>query len=293
MEGKSQTKQERLAHIDFRLYFLGDVSRNDLKKRFGVADAAATRDLADYKKQAENNLIYDSQERIYKVSDQFTPLFEYNPERVLAALSHGFGDDMITNSKPYIPCETPSQLNKPNVHVLSKISRAIYNHEALSINYRSVRSGFTERVIVPFCLVDNGLRWHVRAYDRRREQFMDLVLTRISDPTTPSNPTPLEHESKEYDNQWNRIVELEIVAHPQLEHKDTIEMDYAMKDGVLKVGVRAAVAGYLLRRWNVDCSKGAKLQGDEYHLWLKNRQALYGVDNLKIAPGFENDPLND
>lgn len=291
MEGKSQTKQERLAHIDFRLYFLGDISRNDLKKRFGVADAAATRDLADYKKQAEGNLIYDSQKRIYKVSGKFTPQFQYQPERVLAALSQGLGDDQITSSKPYIPCETPSQLNKPDVQVLSKISRAIYNQEALSIKYRSVRSGLTERVIIPFCLVDNGLRWHVRAYDRRRGQFMDLVLTRISDPVAPSDPTPLEHESKEFDKQWNRIVELEIVAHPQLEHKDTIEMDYAMEDGVLKMDVRAAVAGYILRRWNVDCSKDAKLRGDEYHLWLKNRQALYGVDNLKIAPGFESDPL--
>lgn len=291
MEGKSQTKQERLAHIDFRLYFLGDISRNDLKKRFGVADAAATRDLADYKKQAEGNLTYDPQERIYKASEDFTPLFDYQPERVLSALSQGFGDDQITIHKSYIPCETPSQLNKPDVHVLSKLSRAIYNQEALSIKYRSVRSGLTERVIIPFCLVDNGLRWHVRAYDRRRDQFMDLVLTRISDPVTPKDPTPLEHESKEFDKQWNRIVELEIVAHPQLEHKDTIEMDYAMEDGVLKMDVRAAVAGYLLRRWNVDCSKDAKLRGDEYHLWLQNRQALYGVDNLKIAPGFESDPL--
>ena len=23
-----------------------------------------------------------------------------------------------------------------------------------------------------------------------------------------------------------------------------------------------------------------------YHLWLKNRQALYGVENLVIAPGY-------
>jgi len=54
----------------------------------------------------------------------------------------------------------------------------------------------------------------------------------------------------------------------------------------LKVNVRAAVAGYVLRRWNVDCSEDHSMEGPEYHLWLKNRQALYGVENLVIAPGY-------
>jgi len=50
--------------------------------------------------------------------------------------------------------------------------------------------------------------------------------------------------------------------------------------------VRAAVAGYVLRRWNVDCTEDHNLKGDEYHLWLRNRQALYGVQNLMLAPGY-------
>jgi hypothetical protein len=287
----SQPKQERLAHIDFRLFFLGDVGRHDLMKRFGLAEAAATRDLADYKKRAESNLEYDTKAKLYKATSDFKPLFDYQADQVLAALSKGIGDDLVNAPKPYIACETPSQLNKPDVGVLSHITRAIYNKSALAIQYRSMRSGATEREIVPFCLVDNGLRWHVRAYDRRRSQFMDLVITRISNPSTAQEPDPNEQELKDSDIQWNRIVELEIVAHPSLEHKETIEVDYAMTEGVLHINVRAAVAGYLLRRWNVDCTKGGTLKGDEYHLWLRNRQALYGVDNLKIAPGFESDPL--
>jgi len=80
---------------------------------------------------------------------------------------------------------------------------------------------------------------------------------------------------------------MNLVAHPNLPHPETIEMDYAMKDGVLKVNVRAATAGYVLRRWNVDCTENHSLEGAEYHLWLKNWQALYGVENLVIAPGYE------
>ena len=32
--------------------------------------------------------------------------------------------------------------------------------------------------------------------------------------------------------------------------------------------------------------KTTGLKGPEYHLWLKNWQALYGVENLVIAPGY-------
>lgn len=60
-----------------------------------------------------------------------------------------------------------------------------------------------------------------------------------------------------------------------------------MTDGVLKIRARAAMAGYLLRRWNVDCTEDHSLKGGEYHLWLRNRQALYGVTNLVLAPGYE------
>jgi hypothetical protein len=66
-----------------------------------------------------------------------------------------------------------------------------------------------------------------------------------------------------------------------------------MTDGMLKVQIRAAVAGYVLRRWNVDCSEHHHLTGVENHLWLQNRQTLYGVENLVIAPGYEDQDTKD
>jgi hypothetical protein len=61
-----------------------------------------------------------------------------------------------------------------------------------------------------------------------------------------------------------------------------------MENKVLELNVRAALAGYLLRRWNVDCTKEASLESGEYQLWLSNRQSLYGAENLAIAPGYKN-----
>lgn len=281
----NQAQRERLSHIDFKACFLGAIGRSDLVTRFGIKEAAATRDITLYKDLAPENLEYDTKAKIYIRASSFEPLFDYSPSQALAALAHGFGDDFVGKHKALIACEAPAQLNNPDLETLSVLTRAIHQHKAVSLVYRSLTSGRSTREVVPFVLVDNGLRWHIRGYDRKRSRFSDFVITRISDPEIVEG-TVKEHESREQDIQWNRIVELEIVPHPKLKHPKTIETDYAMESGVLKVNVRAAVAGYVLRRWNVDCSENHTLDGPENHLWLKNRQALYGVENLVIAPGY-------
>ena len=279
----SQAQKERLSHIDFRTYFLGEIGRSDLVARFGIGEAAATRDITLYRELVPTNLDYDTKLKTYVKSESFNPLFEYSPPQVLAALSQGFGEDFIGSHKPMVRCETPAELNRPLLPVLAVLTRAIYHKKVVKIQYRSIQSGLSEREIAPFVLVDNGLRWHVRAFDRTRQAFIDFVVTRIADPVIAGD-NPKDHESSEADIQWNRIVEMEIVPHPHLPHPETIEMDYGMKAGVLKVNVRAAVAGYVLRRWNVDCTEDHSLEGAEYHLWLRNTPALYGVGNLSIAP---------
>jgi hypothetical protein len=47
-------------------------------------------------------------------------------------------------------------------------------------------------------------------------------------------------------------------------------MDYRMDDGMLRMKLRAATAGYILRKWSVDCSPDHSLRGHEFRLWLKD-----------------------
>jgi hypothetical protein len=90
-------------------------------------------------------------------------------------------------------------------------------------------------------------------------------------------------------SQRMRMVPLQIIPHPKnVEHPTAIKLDFGMENGMLEVNVRAAMAGYLLRRWNVDCSENGSLSGSEYQLCLQNIQTLYGADNLSIAPGYQN-----
>lgn len=282
----SQAQQERLFHIDFKLRFLGSISRNDLVNRFGIKAAAATRDISLYKDLAPKNLIYDTKFKTYIESENFKPLFEYQSSQALTALCSGLGDDYVSSQQPSILAEAPTQLSSPNIAKLAEITKAISQKKALKIEHCSLSSGHTQTEIIPFALIDCGLRWHVRAYDRSQSLFTNFVLNRILK-TKPHEAQIAENETKESDIQWNRIVEMHIVPHPCLEHPETIETEYSMSSGMLKIQVRAAVAGYLLRHWNVDCSESHSLSGPEVHLWLKNPQTLYGVENLAIAPGYQ------
>lgn len=292
LESISQVQQERLFHIDFKLRFLGAVNRNDLVNRFGIKAAAATRDISQYKELAPKNLIYDTKAKTYIGADQFKPLFNYKGGQALSALCYGLGDDHVSQNMPLVTAESPTQLNFPNLDVLAEITKAIYQKKALNIDYRSLSSGLSQREIAPFALIDNGLRWHVRAFDRKRKRFTDFVINRIAKPKL-LNTEITKSETKEGDIQWNRIVEMHIVPHPNLKHPKTIETEYGMANGMLKVQVRAAVAGYVLRHWNIDCSEQHILTGPENHLWLQNRQTLYGVENLVIAPGCEDQDTKD
>jgi hypothetical protein len=282
----THNQRERLAYIDFRLYFFGEVGRKDLIERFGLAPAGATRDLALYREIAPKNITFDGSKKIYRVGQAFSPLFGHDAKRVLSVLAMGFGDGQNGQTLPLLSCESPTALSNPKMDVLAPICRAIHAKRPVAIHYHSMSSGASDRVIVPFALVDTGLRWHVRAFDRKSSEFRDFVVTRIES-TSLRDEAPLACELPDNDIQWTRIVELNFVPHPRLERPEIIKMDYGMTSDSIKMRVRAAVAGYMLLRWSVDCSPDHRLKEEQYRLWLSDPLALYGVENAKLAPGYQ------
>ena len=281
----SQTQRERLAFLELRAFFNGELRRGDIEARFGVKPAAASRDLSSYRDIAPANLDYDVAARCYRPSSSFKPVFEFATERVLAWLLQGFGDGLDLNLRQIAPCEGPGQLVKPDLEVLATITRALVAKKALRVNYLSLSSGSKRREIVPVALADNGLRWHVRAFDRERQRFSDFVLTRIVK-ASELEELVAEHEMLGADDQWARIVDFELVPHPGIEWPKAVEADFGMTDGVLRVKTRAALAGYVLRRWSIDSSRDHRLDAASHHLWLRNPQTLYGVESAALAPGF-------
>lgn len=280
----SQTQRERLAFLELRAFFTGELRRADLEARFGIKPAAASRDLSAYRELAPSNLDYDAVGRCYRPSNVFQAVFDFQQERVLSWLLEGFGDGLNLGLRQAAPCEGPGHLVKPDLNVLGAITRSLCAKRSLKVSYLSLSSGSKRREIVPVALADNGLRWHVRAYDRSRDRFSDFVLTRIVSAIETEGPVA-DHELLGADEQWARIVDMELVPHPAIAWPKAVEADYGMQDGVLKIKARAALAGYMLRRWSIDSTPDHTLDPAGHHLWLRNPQTLYGVESAVLAPG--------
>lgn len=285
-DGMSQTQRERLSYIEMHLWFSGEVRRPDIESRFGVKPAAASRDLSAYRELATKNLEYDNTSRCYRVTKDFKPIFEYSTDRILAWLTQGFGDGLDLKLKRVISSEGPCPTIKPELNILAAVAQAIAGKKILRVTYLSVSSGRAVREIAPVALADSGLRWHVRAFDRQNNRFSDFALRRIvSAEVLPDSAG--EKERLEADEQWSRIVDLELIPHPGAEWCEGIEADYAMQNGMLKMRSRAALVGYLLQRWSVDCSADHSLNPKQHHLCLRNLQTLYGVASAVLAPGYQ------
>lgn len=284
-------QQERLAFIEFRVWFLGDIRRPDLIDRFGVSPAVSTRDLAAYREIAPDNIIFNDSRKAYETTSSFKPVFEHDPERVLSALSKGFGEGLGRASGGFIRSEFPLRLNQPSLSVIAIITRAIHLQKVVRLTYHSMSSGSSKRELVPFALVDSGQRWHVRAFDRKSQEFRDLVITRMEKPVLLDDDEIHDYEQPDADNQWTRIVELTLVPHPDQSRPEIVERDFGMKGGSLVLNVRAAVAGYVLQQWAVDCSPDHSLDPTRYRLWLKDASmVLYGVQNAVLASGYKQNP---
>lgn len=282
----SAAQRQRLAYIEFRVWFYGEVARKDVLQRFEVATAAGTRDLALYKELAPANVCYER--KGYRYQPGFAPLFQHAVDRVLAALTSGFGAGEPVGIGEQISHAVPARLNQPHLDTLATVTRAIQGGQVLQLTYHSMKKGAGSRTIVPHSLVDSGLRWHVRAFDRTKGHFRDLVLTRMERlRTLTDGPAPTPQERIGADVQWNKSVALTLVPHPAHPHAKTIERDFGMQHGHLPVTLRAALVGYVLRQWQVDCSPDARLLGPEFRLWLAQSELLEGVDSAVLTPGYQ------
>ena len=282
----SAAQRLRLAFIEFRVWFYGEVARKHVLERFEIATAAGTRDLMLYKQLAPNNVSYD--QKHYRYLPTFSPLFQHDADKVLAALTAGVSAADTGRSSETISHAAPKRLNQPALDTLATVTRAIHAGQVLSLTFLSMKKGPGKRIIVPHSLVDSGLRWHVRAFDRTKGHFRDLVLTRMEDVRALEDCSPpVPQELIAADTQWNRMFTLTLIPHPSRPHPEVIAKDFGMQQGQLKVSVRGAVAGYVMRQWQVDCSPDASLRGQEIRLRLADPATLHGAGSAALAPGYQ------
>jgi hypothetical protein len=72
LQEMTQAQCDRLAFVELRLRYLGEIRRLDLVTRFCI-QAAASRDIAQYKELAPRNLEYDTKGKVYVRNDVRPP----------------------------------------------------------------------------------------------------------------------------------------------------------------------------------------------------------------------------
>lgn len=276
--------EDRLWYIEWLLMMRGWLSRTDLMDKFGIKGAAASRDIKRYKEQRDENLYLDHSVKRYAVDlDKFKPVYETSGDLIFSKLSDPDESKSLGVGYPLI--ETIPSLAEINPKDITGITRAILNMNVLNISYCSMTSGASEKRIVPHSMFHNDLKTYVRCYDLGRGRFLDLVVGRILEILGEDGPAPAEY-LKEFDDDWNTYLSLELVVHPRVKHKKAIESDMQMTDGVKVVEVRKSLAQYWLRRWCVDCSAAAVMPDQAFQLHLRNASVINGVNGA--FPGVNN-----
>jgi len=143
--------------------------------------------------------------------------------------------------------------------VLREITRAIHQHYGVKIRYQSLTSpDEAVREIWPHALVFTGTRWHIRAYDSKREKFSDFVLHRILSATLVKSQcvTPVDD-----DIDWHETVVVDVKPVDRLNsaQRAVIAKEYGMKlidkKWIWRVTLRRCLIPYFLRQHRLDLSE--------------------------------------
>ncbi|MEH6634034.1 MAG: WYL domain-containing protein [Halioglobus sp.] len=235
----------------------GRLTTRHLCDTFGIGRQQASKDINNYIREVgPGNLEYDKFLKGYKPTGDFQP-----------QLTLGLADEylhlMARNNELMNVFESLS-LNMANVEVLSlpvrdvkpevlrPIMQAARQQKRLDVDYVSINNPDREgRIIVPHTLVYTGLRWHVRAWCEKNQEYRDFVLSRFRD--IPEIMDDSEHGIIG-DTQWNTIIMIRIVPDPRLsqEQQDVVEVDYGMENGALEVTTRGKLIPYALKSLHVD-----------------------------------------
>lgn len=274
----------RSRYIEYCLRYRGFINRADLITKFDISEASATRAIKEYiELSGFKNAKFNPENKSNEITNEFTPLFDISEKEAIEWLQL---ENLPSNQSPLV--YSFQRLNLPDEMEFAPIIQAITQQKCARIKYLSLSSGEKERIIVPHSIFNDGLRIYIRTYDRNRDKFIDLTASRIVEANLLED-RPKSHETGTKDHEWDNLIELTLIPHPNLSKiaQEVIQYEYKMVRGKLRITVRQSTANYFLRVWNVDCSPCASLNPEVHHLRLENIEMLSEVLS-PIAPGYKN-----
>ncbi|TGD75171.1 WYL domain-containing protein [Mangrovimicrobium sediminis] len=247
----------RYRYIETIALWEGRLTTRHLCDTFGIGRQQASKDINNYLREVgPGNLEYDKYLKGYKPAADFSP-------RVTQGLADEYLHLVARNNELAGMFESLA-LDVGNIEVLAQpvrdvapqtlrpILQAARQQRRLECDYVSLNHPDREgRIIVPHTLVFTGLRWHVRAWCEKNQEYRDFVLSRFRDVPEIMDPSP---HGVEGDSDWTTRVEIRIEPHPGLSpaQREVVECDYGMRDGALAIETRARLVPYALKLLHID-----------------------------------------
>lgn len=248
---------QRYRLIEIVALWEGKLNANHLRDYFGIGRQQASKDINEYCDNiGPGNLTYNLSLKGYEPTEGFKPVITSGVvDEYLQLVSRNndlvntFNDLSLGFNRTF---KVPLPDFKVRPEVLRVIIRACRKNERIEVDYRSVNAPNKEgRIIAPHSIVHAGLRWHVRAFCEKNQDFRDFVLTRFYE--TPELVSKAVQSAND-DTSWNTLVNVCFKPDERLsnEQKHVVATDYGMTDQRLLVQIRGALVPYLLQSMRID-----------------------------------------
>lgn len=248
-------QQRRFWLIELIAYWEGRLTTTHLREFFGISRQQASTDIKQYREAHPGNLPdYRPSDRAYLPSTGFR---RYHISADVAEYLNWMAGLSARSIPSHPSCSLPSLvLRHPARNVTPELMRplvlAIREQRRVEVDYGSIANPNRDgRIIVPHTFVNTGLRWHLRAWCEKNQDYRDFVLSRFH-----GRPDLLDKSLRDAtsDTAWN--TEITLILQPDMRLSDgqkaVLEHDYSMEGGQLCLNTRAALASYLLKEMQVN-----------------------------------------
>ena len=238
-------KQVRSDDLDAILLWEGEVGNQRIRETLGVQPVWASRLLADIALRVGEIAGRSTSHAPLRLKEQLSA-------SVLQQALPVSDDDYL---RLMVGADTPQNwihdarhnLSMVQPRLFAMVSRAARTRTGLNVRYRSMSEPNGEiRVIYPHAVVRTGMRWHVRAWCKKRADFRDFTLGRMCDVIALDDPAPF---SQADDAGWQAVSKLKIVAHPGLSQsrQEMIRSEYLLGENFKTIAVRECLVMYALQ----------------------------------------------
>lgn len=251
---EKSTPENRYRFIELIAYWEGRVNTRNLMQQFGLSRQQCSADFSNYNDQAPDNLHYDASLKVYLPAVNFRCHFisgdvvEYlnwlhNPTYLGIA-------PRVNADIPNVALSLPARQVSPQI--MRGLITAIRQERRLDVDYVSLSNPNREgRVIAPHTFINTGLRWHLRAWCEKSQDYRDFVLSRFrGEPELLGKST---HKA-DSDHAWNTPIEIILAPDTRLSaaKREVLEKDYQMQNGQLHITTRACLVHYLLQEMQIN-----------------------------------------